>query len=161
MRSRSPSPERGSAPMRSAKIRRAGQGRWRWIVSAARGRSPDSTSGTTAPVSVAVDEIVPRRLHRRSSTMPSTITEQASSGYVEMAACRMRAMKSRFTFSMGSSHAARDAPDVSLPLRSEGEHEEVAHERRVRVLLPHGYHLAPTGVRDVGVAVAQLLVELR
>ena len=63
---------------------------------------PCASRGTTVAVRRAVDEIIPRRLQMRSSTTPSTMIEQSSSGYVEIAPLRISSTRSRFTFSMGS-----------------------------------------------------------
>src|SRR2546427_10495596 len=65
--------------------------------------------------------------------------------------------RSRFTFSIRRSlHATGDARHVLLPLRPEGQDEEVAPEGGV---LSQGEQLAATLVGDLAEAVGQLLVE--
>src|SRR5207244_12737499 len=67
--------------------------------------------------------------------------------------------RSRFTFSIRRSlHASRDARHVLLPLRPEGQDQEVAHEGGV---LAEGEQLAAALVGDLAEAVGQLLVECR
>src|SRR5438094_6009356 len=70
-------------------------------------------------------------------------------------------IRSRLTFSIPDSsagyEAARDAGDVLLPLRTEGEHQNVPHESLV---LSEAQHLAASLVRDLLEAVAQGPVEL-
>src|SRR6185503_8047321 len=162
-------------------MRRAGVADVFPSVPCAPGTSPRLNAGAILPTSAPAWAITPRSAQARSSAIATTSTEHKISGYVESAPCwiRLQKLRSRPPVVIGSViigmvvvvtgsmetllvawslTAAGHAADFLLPLRAEGEDQDVAHERGV---LAERDVRAPALLRDLVEARLQLPVEVR